>query len=264
MTNASLAETAGSAAAGPHGLIVVPTYNERENLPELAKSFFAKTRNFDLLVVDDDSPDGTAALCRDLRAEFPRLRLLVRQGARGLGRAYVDGIKAGLAAGYELIGTMDADLSHDPGYLLAMTGRAATVDVVIGSRYVRDGGTVNWRLRRILLSWFANWFAARLLGVAAHDMTSGYRLYRATCLQAIDLDAITSTGYSFLVELLYLLARSGARVAEVPIVFTDRTMGRSKLGTREVYLGAFHLLLMRFRRRPPSLAPASDRRGAPW
>jgi dolichol-phosphate mannosyltransferase len=236
-------------------LMVVPTYNERGNLAELVSRFFAETTGLDLLVVDDESPDGTAELCQQLQQRFPRLRLLERKGPRGLGWAYLAGMKTGLEEGYELIGTMDADLSHDPRYLPEMLARSAEAEVVIGSRYIKDGGTVNWRLRRILLSWLANLFASKLLGVQAHDMTSGFRLYRAAALRRVDLENVTSTGYSFLVEMLYLFARTGANVAEVPIIFTDRTLGKSKLGTREIYVGAFHLLKMRFWGRRRSLRP---------
>lgn len=229
-------------------LMVVPTYNERANLAQLVTRFFANTADLDLLIVDDESPDGTAELGRDLQRQFPRLRLLERKGPRGLGRAYLAGIRAGLQEGYSVIGTMDADLSHDPAYLPRMLEQSAEADVVIGSRYVKDGGTVNWRLRRILLSWLANLFASRLLGIDARDMTSGFRLYRASALRDADLESITSTGYSFLVEMLHLLSQSGATIAEVPIIFTDRSMGKSKLGSREIYLGAFHLIRMRLRR----------------
>jgi dolichol-phosphate mannosyltransferase len=235
--------------------MIVPTYNESGNLAELVSRFFRETTGLDLLVVDDESPDGTAELCRQLQQRFPRLRLLERKGPRGLGWAYLAGMKTGLEEGYELIGTMDADLSHDPRYLPEMLARSAQADIVIGSRYIKDGGTVNWRLRRILLSWIANLFASKLLGVEAHDMTSGFRLYKADALRRVDLEKITSTGYSFLVEMLHLLARTGANVAEVPIIFTDRTLGKSKLGTREIYVGAFHLLKMRFRRGRRSLRP---------
>src|SRR6478672_8208114 len=168
------------------GLMIVPTYNEHGNLAEIVGRFFAETTRLDLLVVDDESPDGTAELCRQLQQQFPRLRLLERKGPRGLGRAYLAGIQLGLEEGYEVIGTMDADLSHDPSYLPQMLARSAEAEVVIGSRYVKDGGTVNWRLRRILLSWLANLFASKLLGVAAHDVTSGFRLYRAAALRRID------------------------------------------------------------------------------
>jgi dolichol-phosphate mannosyltransferase len=244
----------------PRFLMVVPTYNERSNLADLAERFFAAPVAADLLVVDDQSPDGTAALCRELQARFPRLQLLERSGPRGLGRAYLAGLRAGLEAGYDAIGTMDGDLSHDPAYLERMVELLGQADVVIGSRYVRDGGTVNWRLRRILLSWLANRFAAGLLRVPAHDVTSGFRLYRAAALRRIALDEIRSTGYSFLVEVLYRLYRSGARIAEAPILFVDRTLGESKLGTREIYLGALQLLRMRatIRRPAPPPPPAAD------
>ncbi len=228
-------------------LMVVPTYNERANLAELAERCFAAAAPFDLLVVDDRSPDGTAELCRELQGRYPRLRLLEREGPRGLGRAYLAGIRRGLEMGYEAVGTMDGDLSHDPAYLPGMVVQLSRAEVVIGSRYVRDGGTVNWRLRRILLSWLANRFAAGLLRVPAHDVTSGFRLYRAEALRRLPFDEIESTGYSFLVELLFRLHRDGARIAEVPILFVDRTLGESKLGTREIYRGAFQLLLMRAR-----------------
>lgn len=228
--------------------MVVPTYNESANLPELVARFFAERQRcpgLELLIVDDRSPDGTAEVCRTLAQAHAGLHLLERDGPRGLGRAYLAGLRWGLDRDYAVLGTMDADLSHDPGHLPAMIARLRDAEVVIGSRYVRDGGTVNWRLRRIVLSWLANRFAAFLLGVPVHDMTSGYRLYRAAALRRIGLDGITSTGYSFLAELLFLLYRSGAHLAESPILFVDRTLGKSKLGSREIYMGALHLLRMR-------------------
>jgi dolichol-phosphate mannosyltransferase len=151
--------------------------------------------------------------------------------------------------GFEIIGTMDADLSHDPAYLPAMLALLRTHDVVIGSRYMRDGGTVNWSLYRILLSWLANKFAAFLLQIPAHDITSGYRLYRRHALEWIRTTEIKSTGYSFQGELLYRAYRAGARITEHPIVFHDRTMGVSKLHRSEIYLGALNLLRLRFSRR---------------
>jgi dolichol-phosphate mannosyltransferase len=154
-----------------------------------------------------------------------------------------------LENGFEIIGTMDADLSHDPAYLPAMLKLLRDHDVVIGSRYVRDGGTVNWTLRRILLSWTANKFAALLLMIPAHDITSGYRLYRRAALEWIRHTEVKSTGYSFLGELLYRAYRGGARIAECPIIFHDRTMGVSKLHRREIYRGALNLLRLRLSRR---------------
>jgi dolichol-phosphate mannosyltransferase len=230
-------------------LIVVPTYNESANIPELVRQIFASLDDVHVLVVDDNSPDGTADVVERLCKSYPRLQLHRRAGERGLGHAYTAGIRYGLDNGFQIIGTMDADLSHDPIHLPAMHALLDRADVVIGSRYVRDGGTVNWTIRRILLSWTANTFAAALLQIPAHDITSGYRLYRRQALEWIRNTEVKSTGYSFLGELLYRAYRGGARIAEHPIVFHDRTMGVSKLHRREIYLGAINLLRLRFSRR---------------
>lgn len=243
---------AAAPAARPRVLIVTPTYNERENLEALAEGVFEATEGVRLLVVDDASPDGTADHCERLMRRFPRLALLRRDGRRALGAAYLAGFRYGLEQGYDVIGTMDGDLSHVPEHLPEMLDALeAGADVVVGSRYVPDGGTVNWGLRRILLSWLANRFSAFLLRIPAHDVTSGFRLYRADVLRRIGLDEIRSTGYSFLVELLYRAHRAGAAIAERPIVFHDRRLGRSKLRSREIYLGALRLLGLRLA--PPVL-----------
>jgi dolichol-phosphate mannosyltransferase len=230
-------------------LIVVPTYEERANVTELVQRIFASLNEVHLLIVDDNSPDGTAGIVERLREHHPRLHLLRRTGERGLGRAYTAGIQWGLDQGFEIIGTMDADLSHDPAHLRTMRTLLGTNDVVIGSRYVRDGGTVNWTVSRIVLSWTANKFAAALLQLPAHDITSGYRLYRRSAVEWIRTTEVKSTGYSFLGELLYRAYRGGARIAEHPIVFHDRTMGVSKLHRREIYLGAINLLRLRLSHR---------------
>src|SRR3954454_5539278 len=227
-------------------LIAVPTYDESANIAELIRQIFASLNNVEVLIVDDNSPDGTADIVEKLRAQYPGLHLLRRMGERGLGRAYIAGIQYALDNGFDVIGTMDADLSHDPAHLPAMLALLQTHDVVIGSRYVRDGGTVNWTVSRIVLSWTANKFASLLLMIPAHDITSGYRLYRRRALEWIRNTEIKSTGYSFLGELLYRAYRGGARIAEHPIVFHDRTMGVSKLHRREIYLGAINLLRLRF------------------
>lgn len=237
-----------SQPASLRALIVTPTYNEAENLEPLVRRFFAAVPDLHLLVVDDDSPDGTADRCTALKQEFPRLDLLLRRGEpRGLGRAYLAGLGYGMDRGFEVVGTMDADQSHSPEHLPAMLTMARTHDVVIGSRYVRDGGTINWRLRRILLSWLANRFAGTLLRLPARDLTSGFRLYRSETLARVPLDEITSNGYSFLVEMLYRLHRASATLGESPIVFYDRTLGKSKLASREIYVGALRLLALRVR-----------------
>ena len=232
--------------AAEETLIIVPTYNESSNLTELTGKIFAAVSHIHVLVVDDDSPDGTAELVEKLSATYPNLRLLRRKGERGLGRAYTAGIHYALENGFEIIGTMDADLSHDPAYLPSMLGELDRAEVVIGSRYIRDGGTVNWGTGRILLSWLANTFAAILLRLPAHDVTSGYRLYRRQALEWIRTADVKSTGYSFLGELLYRAHRTGARIVEHPIIFHDRTLGVSKLHRREIYLGALNLLRLRF------------------
>ena len=227
-------------------LIVVPTFNEVANIGELARQIFAAVNGIHVLVVDDNSPDGTADFVDNLRERHANLRVLRRTNERGLGRAYTAGIRHGLDNGFEVIGTMDADLSHDPEYLPVMLDLLRAHDVVIGSRYVAGGGTVNWGVHRRLLSWFANRFASTLLQIPAHDITSGYRLYRRGTLEWIQTSEIKSTGYSFLGELLYRAYRGGARIAEQPIIFHDRTNGVSKLHRREIYLGAINLLRLRF------------------
>ncbi len=227
-------------------LMVVPTLDEAASLPLLAERFFALAPpEAEMLVVDDASPDGTAAVCRRLMAQQSRLHLLERSGPPGLGLAQVAGLQWALERGYPLVGTMDADLSHDPAHLPALRQRLEQHDVVVGSRYVRDGGTVNWGVGRQLLSWAANSFASALLGLRVHDLTSGYRIYRAEALRRVPLDQIHSTGYSFLVELLYRLVLAGARVAESPIVFLDRRTGASKMHPREIRRGAVTLLRLR-------------------
>jgi dolichol-phosphate mannosyltransferase len=236
---------------GERTLIVVPTYNERANITELLAKIFAHLPDAEVLVVDDKSPDGTADLVDELRETHSRLHLLRRDGPRGLGYAYTAGIRYGLDNGFDVIGTMDADLSHDPTHLPAMFGLLSNADVVIGSRYVRDGGTVNWSVYRVALSWTANKFASALLRIPAHDITSGFRLYRRGALEWLRTKEVKSTGYSFLAELLYRAYR-GAKIVEHPIIFHDRTNGVSKLHRREIYLGAMNLMRLKFTREPRS------------
>ncbi|HKP92740.1 MAG TPA: polyprenol monophosphomannose synthase, partial [Chthoniobacterales bacterium] len=224
--------------AAARTLMLVPTYNESANIDEVLRQIFRHLPQAHVLVIDDHSPDGTADMVEKLRTIYPGLDLIRREGERGLGRAYTVGFHYALEHEFDIIGTIDADLSHDPAYLPPMLALLRNHDVVIGSRYVRDGGTVNWPIHRTVLSWLANKFAAMLLQLPAHDITSGYRLYRRHTLEWMKTMEVKSSGYSYVGELLYRAYHNGARIAEHPIVFHDRTMGVSKLHRREVYLGA--------------------------
>jgi dolichol-phosphate mannosyltransferase len=216
-------------------LVVVPTYNELANLPVLAAGLMEQP-NLRLLVVDDQSPDGTGDLADQLAsAHSSRISVLHRTGHRGLGRSYVDGLREALREPVDVICQMDADLSHDPVQLPALIAAADQSDVIIGSRYVPGGRIVNWPLRRRLLSRFANSYVRTVTGLAVRDCTSGYRCWRRDALASLPLDRLTSDGYAFLVEMLYVAARRGCRVAEVPITFVERRLGESKL-SRDVVI----------------------------
>jgi len=216
-------------------LVVVPTYNERANLPVLAAGLMEQP-NLRLLVVDDQSPDGTGELADQLaRDHAGRFQVLHRTGHRGLGRSYVDGLKEALREPVDVICQMDADLSHDPVQLPALIAAADQSDVVIGSRYVPGGRIVNWPVHRRLLSRFANAYVRSVTKLAVHDCTSGFRCWRRDALASLPLDRLTSDGYAFLVEMLYVAARRGCRVAEVPITFVERRLGESKL-SRDVVI----------------------------
>jgi dolichol-phosphate mannosyltransferase len=212
-------------------LVVVPTYNELANLPVLTAGLMEQP-NLRLLVVDDQSPDGTGRLADQLASEHSgRMRVLHRTGHRGLGRSYVDGLREALREPVDVICQMDADLSHDPGQLPALIAAADESDVVIGSRYVPGGRIVNWPLRRRLLSRFANGYVRTVTRLVVRDCTSGYRCWRRDALASLPLDRLTSDGYAFLVEMLYVAARRGCRVSEVPITFVERRLGESKLSS---------------------------------
>jgi dolichol-phosphate mannosyltransferase len=210
-------------------LVVIPTYNERDNLAELARAVLAQ-QGTRVLVVDDQSPDGTGAIADALKAESPgRFDVIHRTGRRGLGRSYVDGLQHALATDADLICQMDGDWSHDPQYLPAMVEACRDHDVVIGSRYLRGVSVVNWPLRRVVLSAFANRYIRFVTGLTPRDCTSGYRCWRREALATVPLDRVVSEGYAFLVELLFEAQGRGARIGEVPIVFVERRLGVSKL-----------------------------------
>jgi len=210
-------------------LVVVPTYNEAGALPELLEGIMALPE-YGVLVVDDHSPDGTGAIADTWAERFPgRVSVLHRQGPRGLGRAYVDGLTRALGTQVPLVVQMDADLSHDPKYLPSLVAAMDEADLAIGSRYLNGISVVNWPLRRIALSTMANRYIRTVTGLALRDCTSGYRCWRREALARVPLDKVAAHGYAFLTEMLFHAAASGARIVERPIVFVERREGVSKL-----------------------------------
>jgi dolichol-phosphate mannosyltransferase len=216
-------------------LVCLPTYDERENLEPILAAILAATPDVDVLVIDDNSPDGTGRLADEIAAREPRVQVLHRAGKQGLGKAYLAGFDWALSRGYAYVLEMDADFSHDPRYLPALLGRARTdADLVLGSRYVRGGGTVNWGLGRKLISRGGSLYARTILGVRVRDLTGGFKCFRREVLEAIDLSTVECTGYAFQIELTYRALRRGFRIVEVPIVFADRRVGQSKMSRRIV------------------------------
>ena len=216
-------------------LVVVPTYNERENIAPLVAAVLEQGEMFDVLVVDDNSPDGTGDLADALAAGSPRVHVLHRAGRMGLGTAYVAGFHHGLAAGYDYLFEMDADFSHDPAYLPKLLRRMEDgFDVVIGSRNIPGGGVVNWPLSRRLLSRGGSLYASTILALSVTDATGGFKCFKRDVLETIDLDALRSNGYAFQIEVNYRCQQHGFRIGELPIVFTDRVRGGSKMSRRIV------------------------------
>ena len=217
------------AQANRTALVIVPTYNERDNLPVLTAALMVYPE-ISMLIVDDNSPDGTGELADKLARTYPdRIEVLHRTANRGLGRSYVDGIRAALHRPVDVICQMDSDLSHDPRQLRALIAATEHADVVIGSRYIPGGAIVNWPLQRRLLSRFANTYIRLVTRMSARDCTSGYRCWRRNALASIPLDQTGSEGYSFLVEMIFAASVAGLRFAEVPITFVERRLGVSKL-----------------------------------
>lgn len=249
-------------------LIVIPTYNERENIAGLVDDVLRVVPTTDLLIIDDHSPDGTGELAETLRASNPQIHVLHRAGKLGLGTAYIAGFRYAIAHGYDLVFEMDADYSHDPRYLPDLLRLAQDADLVIGSRYIPGGGTPNWSALRKVISGGGNTFARLMLGIPTHDCTAGFRCYRTAALRTLDLERIRASGYAFQVELAYIFWKRGLRVRETPIIFVDRRVGTSKM-SRKIFLEGFlWVLRTRFRGDPVVTAPApayvnaADLRGA--
>lgn len=209
-------------------VVIIPTYNERSNLARLVERILVLEPHFDVLVVDDNSPDGTGAVADELTRAHPAVRVLHRPGKQGLGRAYVAGFKWALAADYSYICQMDADHSHSPDELPALRDAAQQYDLVLGSRYVGGIRVLDWDLTRLLISSFGNWYARAVTGLPFSDLTGGFRCYRRGALEAIELDQVHSIGYAFQIEMTWWAIQRGLRVGEVPIIFYGRDHGETK------------------------------------
>jgi dolichol-phosphate mannosyltransferase len=210
-------------------LVVVPTYNERENLPPLAQRLMALPSKVEMLVVDDNSPDGTGKIADELAAKQPAIHVLHRTEKNGLGRAYIAGFKWALERDYEFVFELDGDFSHNPDDIPMFLEAAQNAELVLGSRYLNGIRVINWPLSRLMLSKCAAKYVQIITGMPITDPTGGYKCFRRRALQAINLDAVRSNGYSFQIEMTHKLWRNGMKVVEVPIVFTDRFQGHSKM-----------------------------------
>jgi dolichol-phosphate mannosyltransferase len=226
----------------PEVLVIVPTYNEMENIAHLVERILGVNERVEVLVVDDGSPDQTGAYAEGLALSEPRLHVLHRPAKMGLGSAYCCGFDYALRAGYDRVFTMDADFSHPPESIPVMIEKSKSSDLVIGSRYVPGGAVVGSPRGRRLLSRAANFLATHLLGLHAKDCTAGFRCYHRQLLEKVGYRSVKSSGYSFLIEMLYLCQRSGYSVAEVPITFRDRAMGQSKISRTEIRLALLTVL----------------------
>ena len=228
--------------------IIIPTYNEKENILKLVPKIFAlPVGDLHLLIVDDSSPDGTGQAAEQLRAAYPALSVLHRPGKAGLGTAYVAGFKQALEGGAEFIFEMDADFSHDPAYVPQLLAAAQSADLVLGSRYVQGGGVSNWGLARRLISRFGNAYARLILGLPYRDLTGGFKCYRRAALEKIDLDRLSWVGYNFQIETTYRAHRLGCKIVEVPIVFYERAQGKSKFDFRIMIESFWKVILLRFK-----------------
>lgn len=233
------------------GLVIIPTYNEIENIEKIIRAVFALPVAFDILVVDDGSPDGTGGKVTNLKKEFPsRLHLENRVGKSGLGTAYIHGFKWALGRNYEFVFEMDADFSHNPNDLVRLleSCKKENADVVIGSRYISGVNVVNWPLSRVLMSYFASIYVKFVMGFKVHDATSGFICYRRSVLEGINLDKVKFVGYAFQIEMKYRASVKGFKLLEMPIIFTDRTKGVSKMSNAIISEAVFGVIALRVKK----------------
>jgi len=228
-------------------LVVIPTYNEAENIPKLIPAVLRQARGIEVLIVDDGSPDGTGALVRRMMRKSGKIHLLERSTKSGLGTAYVAGFRYALQGSYEYVFEMDADFSHDPNEIPNFLSVVQNADLVIGSRYTNGVRVLNWPMRRLLLSYYANIYTRIMTGLPLHDATGGFKCYRRKVLESIDLGRITSNGYAFQIEMSYKAWKRGFRLTEIPIIFLDRQVGVSKMSKNIVYEALLMLWKLRLR-----------------
>ncbi len=226
-------------------LVISPTYNEGKNIESLVDQVLGPNPDYHLLIVDDNSPDGTAAIVKKLQQTYPNLSLEVRPGKAGLGTAYLFGFKWALERGYEAIVQIDADLSHDPKDVPRLVSELQNYDLIIGSRYVEGVSVVNWPIRRLILSYGANMYSRTVTGMPINDSTGGFKAWRGSLLRKIELNKVKSQGYSFQIEMNFRAWRQNARIKEEPIIFVDRTIGESKMSKAIMYEAIWMVLRLR-------------------
>lgn len=231
----------------PKTLVVTPTYNEAENVERLINEVLAQDPEIDILVVDDNSPDGTGDVVERVGRDNTRVHLIRRPGKMGLGTAYVAGFKFALERRYDRIFEMDADFSHNPAEIPNFLKKTTEYDLVLGSRYANGVRVVNWPIRRLVLSFTANLYTRIITGMPVKDATSGFKCFKREVLEAIDLDAIHSNGYAFQIEMTFRAWRKGFRICEIPIIFVDRRSGVSKMSKRIIYEAVFMVWRLKFR-----------------
>jgi dolichol-phosphate mannosyltransferase len=228
-------------------LVVIPTYNEAENIQKLIPEVLRQAPNLDVLIVDDGSPDGTGAIVKDIMTTNRQVHLIERQGKQGLGTAYVRGFRYAIENGYDFVFEMDADFSHNPNDIPRFLSSIQSADLVLGSRYIDGVRVLDWPMNRLLLSYSANVYTRIMTGLPIHDATGGFKCFRIEALKAIDLDKIRSNGYAFQIEMSFKVWKKGFRVVELPIIFADRKVGLSKMSKNIVYEAVFMLMTLRVR-----------------
>lgn len=243
-------------------LVIIPTYNEKENAENIIRCVFSLDPAFDVLIIEDNSPDGTAAIIKELQKEFPRLYMIERQGKLGLGTAYITGFKWAIEHGYQYIFEMDADFSHNPKDLVRLYEACFKgADMSIGSRYVTGVNVVNWPMSRVLLSYFASKYVRIITGMKIHDATAGFVCYSRKVLETINLDKIRFKGYAFQIEMKFTAQTLGFKLHEVPIIFTDRTLGTSKMSKGIIKEAVFGVIKMKVRAWMGKIKARNEERG---